>query len=70
MDACLKFWEKAASMRPGNKSYKEELDSYRSSAADEAYAKQMNSWRPEMWKALPNITNVRSHWLRPTMTRA
>ena len=39
MDACLKFWEKAASMRPGNKSYKEELDSYRSSAADEAYAK-------------------------------
>ena len=26
-------------MRPGNKSYKEELDSYRSSAADESYAK-------------------------------
>ena len=36
MDACLKFWEKAASMRPGNKSYKEELDSYRSAAADES----------------------------------
>ena len=39
MDACLKFWEKAASMRPGNKNYKEELDSYRSAAADESYAK-------------------------------
>ena len=38
-DACLKFWEKAASMRPGNKNYKEELDSYRSAAADESYAK-------------------------------
>ena len=39
MDACLKLWEKAASMRPGNKNYKEELDSYRSAAADESYAK-------------------------------
>ncbi len=39
MDACLKFWEKAASMRPGNKNYKEELDSYRSAVADESYAK-------------------------------
>ena len=39
VDACLRFWEKAVSMRPGNKSYKEELDSYRSSAADESYAK-------------------------------
>ena len=39
VDACLKFWEKAVSLRPGNKSYKEELDSYRSSAADESYAK-------------------------------
>ncbi len=39
VDACLKFWEKAVSLRPGNKNYKEELDSYRSSAADESYAK-------------------------------
>ena len=39
VDACLRFWEKAVSMRPGNKSYKEELDSYRSSAADGSYAK-------------------------------
>ncbi len=34
-------------MRPGNKNSKEELDSYRSAAADESYAKAMNFWKLE-----------------------
>ena len=69
VDACLGFWEKAVSMRPGNKSYKEELDSYRSSAADESYAKADELLEAGTWKALPSIISVPLRWLRQTMTR-
>lgn len=70
MDACLRFWEKAVSMRPGNKSYKEELDSYRSSAADESYAKADELLEAGDVEGASSIISVPLRWLRQTMTRA
>ena len=39
LNACLSFWQKASALRPDNENYKDQLNGYRSFAADEAYSK-------------------------------
>jgi len=39
VDTCLRFWEKATALKPDNEDFKEMLDGYRTSAADETFVK-------------------------------
>lgn len=39
MDSCLSFWQKVSSLQPDNAEFKAQVESYRSSMADESYSK-------------------------------
>lgn len=39
LTACLNFWQQASALQPDNENFKDQLDGYRSYAADEAYTK-------------------------------